>query len=128
VHAYTYIFAYLSSFKKGGGVCNLIYRSLFYYYSDYSTTYFLLYTSLSSVYFPSLWVLSSTLYIREKRIEGGEVDRERGNKQTYLLRFLKKEEERGQDRQKKKKGLNILAPPFTGGLKQILVIRRLCER
>jgi len=37
-HPCTYIFAYLSGFKKGGrgrsesrGVCNLIYRSLFYY-------------------------------------------------------------------------------------------------
>jgi hypothetical protein len=44
-HPCTCIFAYLSGFKKGGGVgkqgsrgvCNLICRSLFYYYGDYST-------------------------------------------------------------------------------------------
>jgi hypothetical protein len=76
-HPCTYIFAYLSGFKKGGGVvsrgqgvCNLICRSLFYYYSDYSISlpfifsiYFLyilpfsLYTPLLSVYSPSLYIL-----------------------------------------------------------------------
>jgi hypothetical protein len=50
VYPCTCIFAYLSGFKKGGaglgrragGVCNLICRSLFHYYGDYSTSTFLL--------------------------------------------------------------------------------------
>jgi hypothetical protein len=65
VHPYTCIFAYLSGFKKGGaglgrragGVCNLICRSLFHYYSDYSTSTFLLSVCFLPCVLPSLCVL-----------------------------------------------------------------------
>jgi hypothetical protein len=102
------------------GVCNLICRSLFHYYSDYPTSFPSLYTSfplcasfplcISSV-LPLYTFLVCFLLREERDRESVRINRlaPRGfqrrrkrervgiNRLAYLLCFLKKEEERGRE-------------------------------
>jgi hypothetical protein len=107
--------AYLSGFKRGGrarqesrGACNLIYRSWFHYYSDYSTStflpsiYFLSYVLPSLCILPSLYMLPLYTFLVCFLLKDGrerEGERESKNKQTYLLCFLKKKERGRENKQ-----------------------------
>ena len=115
-------FSYLSGFKRGGiglsrragEVCNLICRSLFHYYSDHSTSSFLLSVCFLPCVLPSL--CASSLYFismlpSERGGEGrrgreGRRERESKNKLTYLLYFLKEERRRERERERVRESKN----------------------